>query len=80
MLSLFFESIPRSREEALLVPAWKKAMDKEMDALVSRKTWELVLALTDAAVVGCRWVYTLKYRPERSVDRYKARFMAKGYN
>jgi len=30
-------------------------------------------------VAGCRWVFTLKYRPDGSVDRYKARFVAKGY-
>ena len=38
-------------------------MNDEMNALVSRGTWELVSAPTDV-VVGCRWVYTLKYRPD----------------
>ena len=37
-------------------------MDEEMEALTSRGTWELVSAPTDAVVVGCRWVFTLKYR------------------
>jgi len=45
-----------SCEEVLLVPVWKKAMDEEVNALVSRETWELVLALTYAIVKGCRWV------------------------
>jgi len=54
-------------------------MDKEMEALDSRRTWELVLAPTDAVIVDCRWVFTLKYRPDGSVDRYKARLVAKGY-
>ena len=39
----------------------------------------MVSTLTDAVVVSCRWVFALKYRPDRSVDRYKARFVAKGY-
>jgi len=39
----------------------------------------LVLALTCAVVVGCRCVFTLKYRPDDSVDRYKARLVAKSY-
>ena len=62
-----------------MVPAWKQAMDKEMKALTCRKTWELVSAPIDAVVVCCHWVFTLKYRPDGSLDRYKARLMAKGH-
>lgn len=29
--------------------------------------------------VGCKWVYTLKYKDDRSFERYKARLVAKGY-
>jgi len=78
-LSASSEYISRSCEEALLVPAWKQAVDEEMDALVSRETWELVLAPTNVVVVGCWWIYTLKFRPNRLVDWYKARPVAKGY-
>jgi len=80
ILSLSFISIPKSYEEAILVPVWKQAMDDEMNALVYRETWELVSTSTDdIVVVGCRWVYTLKYRLDGSVNRYKVRLVAKGY-
>jgi len=62
-----------------LVPAWKQAMDEEMNILVSRGTWDLVSALTGAAVIGCRWVYTLKYRSDSLMDQYRARLVAKSY-
>jgi len=29
--------------------------------------------------VGCRWVYTIKYHPDGSVEHLNARLMAKGY-
>ena len=47
-------------------------MDKEINALTFRETCELILAPTDAVIIGCRWVFTLKYRPDGSVHRYKA--------
>ena len=54
-------------------------MDEEMEALTFRETWELVSAPTNTVVGGYRWVFTLKYRSNRSVHRYKVRFVAKGY-
>jgi len=54
-------------------------MDEEMEALASRGSRELLSAPTYTAVVGCRWVFTLKYHPDGSVYRYKVRLVAKGY-
>jgi len=35
-------------------------MDEEIEALAFRGTWELVLVPTNAVIVGCRWIFTLK--------------------
>lgn len=29
--------------------------------------------------VGCRWVFTIKYHADGSIERYKAQLVAKGY-
>jgi len=49
-----------------------------MDALIFRETWALVSS-PKGAIVGCRWVYILKYHLDGSEDRYKAKLVAKGY-
>lgn len=30
--------------------------------------------------IGCKWVFKKKYSPERRIDKYKARLIAKGYS
>ena len=54
---------PKSTSEALFHPGWKQAMVKEMDALYSNGTRELVTLPPGKSLVGCRWVYTVNVRP-----------------
>ena len=54
-------------------------MDEEVATLTDRGTWELVTRTAGTAVVTCKWVYTLKYKADGSIDRYKARLVARGF-
>ncbi|KAG8365750.1 hypothetical protein BUALT_Bualt17G0004400 [Buddleja alternifolia] len=60
-------------------PEWKMAEDEQMFALVSLGTWELVEAPPSLDVVARPWVFNLKYRPDGTIDRYKARLVAKSF-
>ena len=31
------------------------------------------------STVGCRWIFTIKYRAYGTLERYKVRLVAKGY-
>ena len=72
-------SVPQTVHEALSHPDWKQAMVKEMAALHSSGTWDLVTLPVGKTLVGCHWVYTVKTDPNGRVDRLKARLVAKGY-
>ena len=50
-------STPKSTSEALSHPSLNHAMAKEMDALYSNGTLELVALPPGKSPVGCRWVY-----------------------
>ena len=50
-------------------------MDRELN-LVSYSPFSLP---PGKHTIGCRWVYTIKYKQDGSVDHYKARLVAKWY-
>ncbi|KAL5561596.1 hypothetical protein UlMin_031343 [Ulmus minor] len=72
-------SIPNSVQEALADKRWKAAMDEEMKSLQKNETWELVDRPAGKKPVGCRWIYTVKYQADGTIEHFKARLVAKGY-
>jgi Reverse transcriptase (RNA-dependent DNA polymerase) len=75
------ETEPTSFNRAKNLPPWKNAICQEMLALHHNQTWTLVpLPSPNHNIIGCKWVYKLKRKPDGSIDRYKAQFVAKGYN
>nr|CAN75274.1 hypothetical protein VITISV_043735 [Vitis vinifera] len=56
-----------------------QAMQHEYQALLRNRTWSLVPPPSSAHIVGFRWIYKLKYLPNGSVERHKARLVAQGF-
>ena len=54
-------------------------MAAELQALELNKTWSLVPLPPNKRAIGCKWVFKIKYRSDGSVERYKARLVAKVY-
>nr|GFC12799.1 putative reverse transcriptase, RNA-dependent DNA polymerase [Tanacetum cinerariifolium] len=73
------KEIPSSFEQALKSEKWKNAMDDERKALKKNKTWDQCSLPQEKKPVGCRWIFTVKYKPDGTVERYKARLFAKGH-
>lgn len=58
---------------------WKNAMDDEIQSLKENETFKITQLPPGKKAVGGRWVYSLKSDVDGS-DKYKARFVAKGYS
>jgi hypothetical protein len=54
-------------------------MREEMNALERNQTWKIVELPKEKKPVRCKWVYTLKYKADGSLEKYKVRLVAKGY-
>ena len=61
---------------------WTEAVNKQFKSLRENETWKYVPAPTlqsGKKVIGCKWVFKIKYAADGAVDKYKARLVAKGF-
>ncbi|RVW26375.1 Retrovirus-related Pol polyprotein from transposon TNT 1-94 [Vitis vinifera] len=65
--------------EAFKYPKWKAVVDEEVQALEKNGTWEITDLPRGKKPVGCKWIFTVKYKADGNVDRYKAQLVAKGF-
>ncbi|KAH9687370.1 retrovirus-related pol polyprotein from transposon RE1 [Citrus sinensis] len=70
---------PESIEEAIQNPRWFEAMKGEYSALLKNNTWSLVPRSDGQKIVGNKWVYRVKHNSYRSLAKYKARLVARGF-
>ena len=73
---------PLTYNEALRSPEsakWQDAMQEEYNALVENHTWDTVSVPDNQKVLKGKWVYKLKMSNKGTISRYKARWVAKGF-
>lgn len=58
---------------------WQRAMQKELDSLKENNVWTVTDLPRDRKALPCKWVFRIKYNPDGSVDKYKARLVIKGF-
>jgi hypothetical protein len=75
---------PRSYREAVDPanpdsPLWIAAVEAELKSLQDHGTWKVVPRPEGKRIVSCKWVWRIKTKPDGSVERYKARLVARGF-
>lgn len=68
---------PTSVFTAIKSPQWCQAMNVEFDALLRNGIWTLVPSMN---VTGCKWIFCIKRHVDNSIERYKARLVAKAFH
>ena len=55
-------------------------MVEEHDSIFKKNAWEVVQRSVEKPMVGSRWIYKVKQAANRSVEKYRARFVARGFS
>ncbi|RVW83269.1 Retrovirus-related Pol polyprotein from transposon RE1 [Vitis vinifera] len=77
--SLDDTQVPNTIQEAFKISEWKKAVQDEIDALEKNGTWTITDFPVGKRPVGCKWIFTIKYKADGSVERFKVRLVARGF-
>ncbi|KAF3654693.1 putative phosphoserine aminotransferase, chloroplastic-like [Capsicum annuum] len=58
---------------------WKEAINSKIDSILSNHTWELVDLPLGNKPLGSKWIFKRKMKADGTIDKYKARFVVKGF-
>jgi hypothetical protein len=72
-------SEPTSYYVAILHPEWQHMMVEEIAALERTSTWDHVPYPPRVCPITCKWVYKVKTHSDGSLECYKARLVARGF-
>ena len=71
--------IPKNIQETLEIPEWRETVMEEIRALEKNGTWEVMTLLRGKKPMGCKWLFIMKYKADDTIERYKARLVAKRF-
>ena len=77
--SLDDTQVPNTIQEAFKISEWKKVVQDEIDALKKNGTWTITDLPVGKRLVGYKWIFTIKYKADGSVVRFKAHLVARGF-
>jgi hypothetical protein len=67
-------------EEAIQRKEWADAMTEEYQSIMKNEVWEIVPRPKNKDVVSSRWLFQIKHAIDGSIEKYKARFVARGFS
>jgi hypothetical protein len=74
------EEEPTCFEEAIQRKEWADAMTEEYQSIMKNKVWEIVPRPKNKDVVSSRWLFKIKHVADGSIEKYKARFVTRGFS
>ena len=67
-------------EEAVQKKEWVEAMNEEYQSIINNDVWDIVPRPEGKSIVSSKWIYKVKHAADGSIEKYKARFVARGFS
>ncbi|RVW25377.1 Retrovirus-related Pol polyprotein from transposon TNT 1-94 [Vitis vinifera] len=77
--SLDDTQVPNTIQEALKFQNGRRQYKMRLMHLRRMGTWTITDLPVGKRPVGCKWIFTIKYKADGSVERFKARLVARGF-
>jgi hypothetical protein len=74
------EEEPTFFEETIQRKEWVDSMIEEYQSIMKNGVWEIVPRPKSKDVVSYRWLFKIKHVADGSIEKYKARFVARGFS
>jgi hypothetical protein len=74
------EKEPICFEEAIQKKEWADAMTEEYQSIIKNDVWEIVPRPKSKDVVSSKWLFKIKHADDGSIEKCKARFVARGFS
>ena len=79
MINLVDEE-PTCFEEASKKKEWMQAMIEEYQSIIKNDVLDVVPRPTNKLVVSSKWIFKTKHSTNGSIEKFKARFVARGFS
>jgi hypothetical protein len=79
LMSELLEVEPSNFQEASQ-HVWRNAMMEEYASIMKNDVWEVVPRPQGKSMVGSKWIYKIKHDADGSVEKFKSRFVVKGFS
>jgi hypothetical protein len=76
-MSHIIDSEPSCHGEAIGKKVWRYAMTKEYQSILKNGVCDIISRPEGKSVVTSNWIYKIKHVADGSVEKYKARFVAR---
>jgi hypothetical protein len=74
------EEEPTCFEEAIERKGWADTMTNEYQSIMKNEVWEIVFRSKNKDMVSSRWLFKIKHVANGSIEKYKARFVTRGFS